>query len=254
MNERRSEFGWLERAAIAASVVLLIGAGLESRHFRPPPDATQYLNRVRDAVNAIPITLGSWHGVDGSVEIEAIKLLHPNAMISRDYSKPSVGGGLPEHIGFMFLACSDARDTVGHYPPICYPSQGWSLELKETKNWPLGEPVGGASGGRRQMVIHGTEYTFVRSLFEARGSEIVDNFFVLPNTGVVADRDEVINAAGDLQRRFYGVAQVQIIFSSETNSEERDRDIEELMTPLEGVIHTIQDINTTRVVKPGGTP
>ena len=243
MNERRIKFGFVERAAIAASVVLLVGAGIESRHFRPPPDATGYLNRVRDAVNAIPLTLGSWHGVDGVVEIEAIKLLHPNAMISREYNKSS-----GERVGFMFLACSDARDTVGHYPPICYPSQGWRLELKETKDWPLGE----SAGETHQMVIHGTEYTFVQSLFEAHGSEIVENFFILPNTGIVADRDEVINAASDIQRRFYGVAQVQIIFNAETNAEQRDRDIEELMTPLEGVIHTIQDMNKGQPTKSGG--
>jgi hypothetical protein len=134
-------------------------------------------------------------------------------------------------VGFLFVDCQDARDTVGHYPPICYPAQGWSLQLRERKDWTL-----------PHMTIHGTEYTFVRGDFDTSGTEVVDDFFVLPAGGTQPDRDAVIKAAADLQRRFYGVAQVQLVFASDCTQEQRARAFAELIGPLEKLIQTVQTI------------
>ena len=51
---------------------------------------------------------------------EAQELLRPNAIFSRRFQRP---GEIGVHV--LVVHCSDARDMIGHYPPICYPSSGW---------------------------------------------------------------------------------------------------------------------------------
>jgi Protein of unknown function (DUF3485) len=232
MKDSRGQFvaknQWLW---LLASTILLGGAAAESTKFRPPPDATEYRQRVTAAKDALPLDLGDWQGKITPVEQSAVKLLRPNFIISRQY----INYKIPLSVGFLFVECQDARDTVGHYPPICYPSQGWSLQLHERKDWTL-----------PNMTIHGTEYTFVRGDFDSSGTQVVDDFFVIPGVGTRPDRESVIAAAADLQRRFYGVAQVQLVFYGESTREQREQAFKELVGPLENLIQTVQ------TVQPGG--
>ena len=174
------------------------------------------------------MTIGDWVGKDVPVDQSAVKLLRPNVIISRQYHNTVTGST----VGFLFVDCSDARDTIGHYPPICYPSQGFSPELTETHDWHL-----------PHMTIHGTEYNFVRSVFDSDGKLWVDDFFVLPGAGTVPDRTPVIAAAADLQRRFYGVAQVQLVFNVQGTGEERDQTFTELFSPLERLFQNVEVIH-----------
>jgi hypothetical protein len=226
-NGRKQCVSWIERLSVVASALLLVGASLDGRHFRPPPDASEYLNRVKAASEVLPPQMGNWMGVAADVPQSAIRLLHPNVMISRSY-KNLVTGAVA---GFLFVDCQDARDTVGHYPPICYPAAGWSLQVTDPRDWNL-----------PHMVVHGTEYTFAKGDFDGNGNEIVDNFFVLPGVGTMPNRDEVIKAAGDLQRRFYGVAQIQLVFDGDVPEAQREQTFQELIGPLEGLMHTVQTI------------
>jgi Protein of unknown function (DUF3485) len=219
--------GVKERIWIVISVLLLCGAGAESRRFRPPPDATAYRAKVKAATEAMPRVMGNWRGQDVPVERAAVMLLHPNVIVSRRYVNRLNGAT----VDLLLVDCEDARDTIGHYPPICYPSQGWSLQLTKPMDWKLAH-----------RVVHGTEYTFVRGIFDRNGSQVVDDFFVLPEVGTAPDRGAVIAAAGDLSRRFYGVAQVQLVFPGEYASEQREQMFGELMGPLEGLIESIQTV------------
>jgi hypothetical protein len=227
--------GAFSRLPVVVSIALLCGAGVESRKFRPPPDTKAYLTRVRDLANSdqgIPMVIGDWVGNDAEVEQSAVKLLRPNVILSRNYHNTKTN----ESAALLFVDCSDARDTIGHYPPICYPSQGFTAELTETKNWQLPE-----------MMIHGTEYNFVRSVFDNDRRLWVDDFFVLPGTGTVPDRGPVIAAAADLQRRFYGVGQVQLVFeytsiTSPSAALDRERAFVELFTPLQKLFKTIETV------------
>jgi hypothetical protein len=230
MKTPLKQFGWLERLAVGASSLLLIGAGWDSTHFRPAPDSKEYHNRVQKvAQQLVPNTVkfGDWNGVEQPVDYSAVTILHPNVMVSRGFRNAMTGLS----VGFLFVDCEDARDTIGHYPPICYPSQGWTVEGKEPKDWEL-----------PHMTIHGMEYTFVRSVFDGSGTLVVDDFFVLPGAGTNPDRDQVIQAAGDLQRRFYGVAQVQLVFPTESNAQQRDQAVVDLLSPMEDLITAVQTI------------
>jgi hypothetical protein len=134
-------------------------------------------------------------------------------------------------VGMLFVDCQDARDTVGHYPPICYPSQGWSLQARDPSDWQL-----------PNMTIHGMEYTFVRGVLDNTSTIVVDDFFVLPGVGTRPERQAVMAAAADLQRRFYGVAQVQLVFVGEYNKDQRRQAFAELIGPLENLIQTVENV------------
>ncbi|MGA2233677.1 MAG: hypothetical protein ABSH22_22455 [Tepidisphaeraceae bacterium] len=228
---RRQPPALLERICIALSLAFIAGAGIEGRQFRPPPDATGYLKHVKEVAEQMlqpTLILGDWTAKARDVDKSAVQLLHPNSIVSLEFDNTKTG----EKVGLLFVDCSDARDTVGHYPPICYPSQGWSLQTKDDMYWPLPD-----------MTVHGMEYRFVQGNFNGDDNLLVDDFFVLPGAGTTPDRAEVVKAAGDLQRRFYGVAQVQLVFfKSEYTSEERRRAIVEIIGPLEKLLHTVQEI------------
>lgn len=227
MKVRVGKDSWTERAAVGTSILLLCGAGLDSRNFRAPPDATAYLQRVKTAVEQIPMTIGAWQGRDAAPSLEAVQELRPNGIIEREYRQPETGAT----VSFLFVDCVDARDALGHYPPVCYPSEGWMLQTSAPADWKL-----------PNMTIHGMEYTFGQDMFDTYGSEIVDDFFVLPGGGTARDMDAVMAAVRNLDRRFYGVAQVQLVFSSTYTPEQRRQVFSQIMTPMEHVIGTIQDI------------
>jgi hypothetical protein len=223
----RTIFNWRQGLPLLGSVLMLCGAGLEGRAFRAPPDAAEYRNRVWAARTAVPENMGEWKGADEPVEVEAVTLLRPYFIISRQYQNMQTG----KRAGFLFVDCQDARDTISHYPPNCYRGAGWTLELSEAKDWQL-----------PHMTVHLTEYTFTQGLFDAAGQLVVDDFFVLPGAETAPDRTAVIAAARNLQRRFYGVAQVQLIFHGDSTYQERQQAFSELIGPLENLIQTVETI------------
>jgi uncharacterized protein DUF3485 len=223
----RTIFSWRQGLPLVGAVLLLCGAGIEGRAFRAPPDAAEYRSRVWAARTAVPLNIGDWKGADEPVEVEAVTLLRPYFIISRQYQNMLTG----RRAGFLFVDCQDARDTISHYPPNCYRGAGWSLELAEPKDWQL-----------PHMTVHLTEYTFTQGMFDANGQLFVDDFFVLPGAETAPNRTAVIAAARDLQRRFYGVAQVQLVYHGDSTLQERRRTFSELIGPLENLIQTVETI------------
>jgi hypothetical protein len=219
----------VDRVSIALTIALIAGAGVEGRQFRPPPDASAYRQRVKDVAALLPMTIGNWIATNQEVEQSAVKILHPNVIISRQYRNALTG----QDVGFLFVDVQDARDTVGHYPPICYPAQGWSTQVIQPLTWRLPD-----------RSVNLTEYTFVSALFDKDGTLVVDDFFVLPQIGIVPNRDPVIAAARDLSRRFYGVAQVQFVFLGDTTAAQRESAFHELITPAVRLIDTVQTIHS----------
>jgi len=234
MNKPRIQM-IIERLSIFVSIALIAGAGLESRHFRPPPDASAYRQRVKDAAASLPMSIGDWTATNEEVEPSAIQLLHPNVILSREYRNAVTG----EAVGFLFVDVQDARDTVGHYPPVCYPAQGWSTQVTAPVTRRLPD---------RTVTL--TEYTFVRGVFDEDAALVVDDFFVLPGLGTAPDRDPVIAAAKDLSRRFYGVAQIQLVFVGESTAQQRQAAFEDLITPARDLIQTVQTIDTGESTSP----
>jgi hypothetical protein len=235
-------FSWGQRLSVLLAAALLSGAGYESRQFRAPPDAGPYRARLEVARREFPLTFGDWQGEDQKVPIEAVKLLRPNFIISRSYRNMKSR----QAVSLLVVNCQDARDTISHYPPVCYVGAGYSKEGEEEMDWKL-----------PHMTVHGKEYTFLGGSLDTGGSLIVDDFFVIPGMGTAWNRDSVIAAAKDMQRRFYGVGQIQLVFDGGTTLQQREQVFSEVVGPLENLIQAIEtikgsDASATEAMPPNG--
>ena len=116
----------------------------------------------------------------------------------------------------MLVECRDPRSMVGHYPPICYPGQGWILQQASAQQWVVGDKV-----------IPGTEYSFVGTIpaSEDRAAEkmTIRNFFVLPGGRMEKDMAGVDATVKNYRMLPYGVAQIQLLFDGSVALRDRDR-------------------------------
>ena len=149
---------------------------------------------------------------------------------------PTPGGPTKQRIGpetspfsfetasLLFVHCSDARDLLGHYPPVCYRARGHVLVSSAERDW--------LAGGTR---IEGTRYRIAVDGPLARSEIVVDNFMVLPDGRFGRDMDAVDRVARDPTLRRLGVAEVQVVTDGEMPDHRRDevvRLLAQRMTPL----------------------
>jgi hypothetical protein len=184
---------------LIAAVFLLVLLGLNQTHLSPE-DAEDYHRAIRDAVNAIPHQIGPWEGADEEVTPAAIELLRPNIIMARRYTHQDTG----QVVSLLIVHCKDARDLMGHYPPVCYPAQGWRVvESYEPVNR-IFENEAERTGWALYPFTHG-------STSDGRVKMMVYNKMLLPNGSATTRMDVVHTVAGDFQRRHYGAAALQII-------------------------------------------
>src|SRR5688572_23609198 len=120
------------RWPIAVTLLLLGGIALDQALFRvPAANAAPYHALVQAAAAKIPFHIDTWFGTDIPVPPAATKLLKPNVIVSRRYAEMLTG----RRVDFLLVQCTDARDIVGHYPPICYVTHGWTQESAEPRDW-----------------------------------------------------------------------------------------------------------------------
>jgi hypothetical protein len=198
-----------------ALAVLLLGAIGAARWFGPSAaDAEPYHARVRVAVEAMPMRVGTWVGEDEPLIAAAIDMLHPNVAIHRVYRDIQTG----HTASLLFVQCKDARDLAGHFPPICYPGQGWQLDHQAATRWDCGP-----------LKIDGTEYAFSYGGVAGANRILVANFMLLPDGTIAADMDAVRRIASDYKRRFFGAAQVQIVTDARIPAQQRERMVRDLL-------------------------
>jgi hypothetical protein len=180
----------------------------------PPEDVAPYLGQVQSAATKLPLRIGDWVGENIDVPQAAIKILRPNVIISRRYTNFVTGSTA----NVLLVHCSDARDLMGHYPPVCYPNQGWKMENATPRQW----RVEGLDG-----LVDGKQYRFRRSRDDVGGLTI-QNFMMLPNGRTGRDMD-AIHKSASTDQHFYGAGQVQVITQSGMPEEERDRVVQDLV-------------------------
>jgi len=199
-------------AAPVACLAVLAGIALDNATHVKPEDATAYHAVVKARLEAWPQTIRNgdqeWTSRDCKVPEAAVRLLRPNALISRHYECVNDDGKAAD---LLIVQCGEATDMSGHYPRNCYPRNGEKLVHEESRVWQVGATS-----------ISGMEYHFQpRSLGESR--KCVYNFFVLPGKGIVPDMDDVQKATADYRRRYFGAAQFQLVFYSDLSQSERDK-------------------------------
>ncbi|HWB52542.1 MAG TPA: exosortase-associated EpsI family protein, partial [Tepidisphaeraceae bacterium] len=202
----------------------LLGGATVDRSFRTEPaDTAPYHERIVKVADASPMRIGNWIGTNVATPEAAIKLLRPNVIVSKRYINYVTG----EWANFLLVDCSDARDLQGHYPPICYPNQGWLEMSHAPRDWHVGD-----------LTLTGTQYEFMTKV-PAEMSETIANFMLLPGGKIGRDMDSVIDAAKNLQTRYYGAAQVQVIMDSSLSQERKDQIVDRLVGGYQNLINVI---------------
>ena len=204
MMEALPRSGWV---AVALTVAVLVGIATQNTTYPTGEQAVAYHALVTEAGSTVPYQIGPWQGRDVTVPTPAVVLLRPNLMMSRQYVNAETGRGF----SFLLVQCADARDMEGHFPPVCYPHSGFE------------------GGGARPVTIHagdlvarGAEYEFAREYQNRRTEVTVMNFVLLPQGGFGDGMREVRRLAGTYTERFYGAAQIQLVFGPTWTERQRE--------------------------------
>lgn len=181
--------------------------------------------QVARVFRAAPYRIADWLGEDVEVPSAAIEILRPNAILCRRFERLD----RKMSVDLIIVHCSDARDMQGHYPPKCYPANGWNpSDREEQHEWVVS--VGGQAIAMRV-------YTFHR--IEGWGSERtlrVFNYFLLPNGEITSDFGAMRRVANRLALSVQGVAQVQVVMSSEISLQDSIEAAGELLSGFSSIM------------------
>lgn len=212
---------------------LIAGMMLERRTFAPPPDAAPYHHRVKIASEAIPLKFGDWVGQDVELPYDVWERLKPNVMISRRYKNTNDG----REVSFLFVQCEDARLLANHYPPACYGNEGCTQLLGEPRDWTVDD-----------LNVTGTEYEFTHT--PGRPADIaVANFMIAPDGQFWRDITPVNSAAADLRARYYGAAEVQVVYQPSLPHDVREETVKTFVQECEPLIREIRSGMPSKVAK-----
>lgn len=198
-------------SCLAVSILACVFATHETLPDRDAADALAAA-AVR-AKDEVPDRVGPWVARDVEPQQAAVKLLRPNILFQRVYTNLETG----EHVTVLVVHTRDVRDMIGHFPPVCYPGQGWTL-VSSTKT-----PI--RFGGHEWT---GLDYVFRSAREGVSTNLLVRNFMLLPRVGVGLDMNDVMQASRSVARRFFGAGQVQIVFDDSMPAERREA-VSELM-------------------------
>lgn len=209
-------------AYVTTAIVLLAGL-LDRTLLRPSPAvAAPYHERMRVLATQLPTAFGNWVGVEAPVPEAAQRILHANAIVSRGYHNLVTG----EQASLLVVLVSDARDILGHFPPVCYPAQGWTRSGAVNREWTaVGRP------------IYGVEYQFTRDRLDGMSRLTVDNYLFLPGGRTCRGMEEVEAAAQSRLEKLYGAGQVQVVFSTPISPERRDAIVKEFAAVVAPILN-----------------
>ncbi|MEO1278713.1 MAG: exosortase-associated EpsI family protein, partial [Planctomycetota bacterium] len=126
-TSRRKRGRWV--AAPLTAVVLAGMAAYSLASIRPGGASEAYFRQVSQAIDALPMQIEGYIGRDRPPLPAAIEMLRPNRLVQREYADPVTG----ESFSVLIVHCGDVRDMMGHYPPVCYPSNGWEMDGTEAE-------------------------------------------------------------------------------------------------------------------------
>ena len=209
---------------IALALLLVLPAALPDGS-SVSASAAEHHEEIVEAMRAAPWQIDRWHGEPVPVPAEAQEILRPNAILSRRYRE--LGTGLEAIL--VIVHCSDTRDMLGHWPPVCYPANGWRLEDERERSFECS--VGGADS------VELREYDFYQNMnIGVRRDIRVFNCFILPNGEIASDFSELRQLAGRTHSSVLGVAQVQIVIAQPMSASQEQRTISELLNGIDQLI------------------
>ncbi len=205
---------------------LLGGITVDRRLLHPPfRNADDYHRRVLAAASAMPLHFKNWVSMDIPIPPGTVAILHPNVAISRRYQNLSSG----LQATFLLVQCRDARDLVGHYPPICYPAQGYQMLNHAPDPRVLGS-----------MKLEGTTYEFSSTKAAGKTSMKIFDVMILPDGRTAPDMEGVNSIARDRRQRNFGAAQMQILTDSAMSEADRAEVIDTVLGSAQPIIDQIR--------------
>jgi hypothetical protein len=229
MTARRTTLYRLRMLSPWLTIALLMGMSLAlPNRSKFDPRAAERKAEIAQAIREAPFFIGRWVGEDATHMIprEAQILLHPNAMLSRTYRSPA---GSTVHV--FLVHCGDARDMIGHYPPVCYPSAGW-IEA------PAEPPT--ATIALEEQLIQVRHYVFERYGDRAKVDRIrILNVFILPEGHIALDIDDLDRQSERLAVTVQGVAQLQVITDASIPLNEALEAAGEILSGMQGVFEKL---------------
>ena len=187
--------------------------------------ALAYHARVRQAADAAPFRIGTWFAEDTPVPQAAVAMLHPNVIVSRRYREIQSG----QSVSFLLVQCSDARDILGHYPPVCYVAHGWTHRASSVRNCQIDD-----------LSIETMEYDFTQAKLEQESRLIIENLMILPDGTICRDMDGVDRIARDRRLRYFGAAQMQLVCPADMPATQREDLLREFVRGYRTIIDAIR--------------
>ena len=209
------------------TLLILLGFWLDVRDHPDASVSAPHHARLKAMIEAFPKSFDGWVGVDEPVPAEARKLLRPNALISRRYNDDR-----GRQASLVIVHSRDARDMGGHYPPVCYPANGWRAGEPASRDGVA--TIEGAQIGFRV-------YRFTRPSLAGESGLRVYSFFVIPGLGFAREIAAVRHAAEDYRLRPFGAAQVQVVFSDALTEAQSEAIFEEFVQRLAPIIAALHD-------------
>jgi hypothetical protein len=189
---------------------------------------------IAAAMASAPYRIGRWASRDIDIPEHAGRLLRPNAMLARRFVDLESGAV----VDLLIVHCGDTRDMLGHYPPVCYPSHGWT---------PGGAHAAAIDLDHSNIPAMVYEFTQIRAAGRTARLRVI-NFFVLPGsvdgerggeTMVTGDMDEVYRRTNWLGASIRGVAQVQVLSRGDATAEQTIGHAREVLSGLSPLLESL---------------
>ena len=189
--------------------------------------------RVREVgakLALMPFRLGDWVGTDEDLPAAALEILHASSVVSRQYTNLRTG----ERARLAIVYCGDARDMLGHHPPICYPRSGWNMALDTSQISNRSD----AAAAQSSLVVQGDTIATNLYRFQKVDSSGLDRritivgFFAVPGVGLTRDERVLREQSGSRTQSALGVGQVQVLLDGHPNRVDVERIAKSLLESL----------------------
>lgn len=187
-------------------------------------DSEPFHREVAELAKWIPLEFDGWVGKDRPSTAAAIQLLKPNVILQRSYIHEERRLG----VGFLVVQTRDARDMIGHYPPVCYPAHGWQAAGATPVSLQVGD-----------MKLKGVDYRFTRREFGKTALLSVIDIILLPDGRSLGEMNAVGDLASDYRHRHYGAAQIQVVFHNDLPLDKRVGIAREMLEPNQRLIRRL---------------
>lgn len=240
MKRRSYTSSTLHRAAPATSVAIavLLTLWITVRHDPANASLTRAMC-LEEARHAAEYQIGRWIGHDVALPEPSSQILAQRVVLSRRYVNLDHG----QVMDVLIMHCDNARDMLGHHPPICYPAHGWTQHKRP------GTEQTNQVANLSWVMNHwpAQSYEFSRAVMGGQTAQIrIINFFILPEGVVTPDIRHVQRRANWLKTDRSGVTQVQVLIHDSTSSPCSIDGVKEILNGLSplfaalGVIHHVQ--------------